>query len=674
MVALVAVSAGLGVGFWPKIKKAMNENNRQAKVVLEEDDDPPVVKPKDRSKPVVDDDVPPKPKDGSTQPKDKDKTAPKDKDKTSPRDKTTPKDKDKATPKDKTTPKDKDKTSPKDNSTPKDKDKGPPKDKDKTTPKDPPPNRGAFPRRALIVSVHNYLYANPVMPGVGVKAITGAPNYPTGLIPALTRLNVPLTQIYHVSDAAKTNPVPPLKPVIEQSITNFLKTSRDQDRIMVIFIGHAKEIDGQAYLVPLEGDFKDASTLIPISWVYDQLKECKARQKILVIDGNRYNAAQGEERPSAGEMTAKFEAALKAPPPGVEVWSACSATQQSNEFDNAPLGLFLDGFRRALAPQDRGEKGALEGRIQKHDDLIPLDVLQASVASYVTRRLEKRKPKQVPFVAGKPAAEGAAYNREAAPPEAPNFPTFKPEAQQAVKQILSEISLPPVKNNSTAGVDLSFTSLPPFPSEALKKYEGTLAADSALRKAIHAGRVALWAVSTATAPSELQGEIAELRTKGKFKEIGTILQDKYSHPGGGENAFKKRVEDASKEMSRVVSALEDALDEMKKAAEEVEAAPARWQANYHYVLARLQAQLVYLEEYQGLLGQIRKELPPYDATLNTGWRMAAKDKPSDSAAKKYFKEARKGFADLAKKNKGTPWEVLGKREELTALGLEWQAY
>ena len=53
---------------------------------------------------------------------------------------------------------------------------------------------------------------------------------------------------------------------------------------------------------------------------------------------------------------------------------------------------------------------------------------------------------------------------------------------------------------------------------------------------------------------------------------------------------------------------------------------------------------------------------------------AAKDKPSDSAAKKYFRDAKKGYGELAKAHKGTPWEVLGKREELTALGLEWQAY
>ena len=46
----------------------------------------------------------------------------------------------------------------------------------------------------------------------------------------------------------------------------------------------------------------------------------------------------------------------------------------------------------------------------------------------------------------------------------------------------------------------------------------------------------------------------------------------------------------------------------------------------------------------------------------------------DSAAKKYLKGARSGYKELATKHRGTPWEVLGKREELTALGMEWQAY
>src|SRR5262249_47961462 len=155
------------------------------------------------------------------------------------------------------------------------------KDKVKTLPP-PPPQRGSFPRRALIVSVHNYLYANPIMPGMGSSKASDV-NGPNALIRTLNlKLNVPLNQIYHVSDSATKAPLPPLKPVIEQCLTKFLDTSRDQDRILVFFIGHAKEIDNEAYLVPLEGDLKDASTLIPLKWVYDKLAACKARQKVLV--------------------------------------------------------------------------------------------------------------------------------------------------------------------------------------------------------------------------------------------------------------------------------------------------------------------------------------------------------------------------------------------------------
>src|SRR5439155_1530286 len=162
------------------------------------------------------------------------------------------------------------------------------------TPPPPPPSSRPFPRRALIVSVHNYLYANPIMPGAeGSAAFPGATKPAvSGLIPALNRgLEIPMTQIFHVSDVAKKNPLPPLKP----------------------------------------------------------------------------------------------------PPEGVEVWSACSAAQQSHEFDGAALGVFLDSLRLALVPVGKGERGALEGKIPKHDDLIPLETLHAAVAARMTARLEKRK-------------------------------------------------------------------------------------------------------------------------------------------------------------------------------------------------------------------------------------------------------------------------------------------
>jgi hypothetical protein len=44
----------------------------------------------------------------------------------------------------------------------------------------------------------------------------------------------------------------------------------------------------------------------------------------------------------------------------------------------------------------------------------------------------------------------------------------------------------------------------------------------------------------------------------------------------------------------------------------------------------------------------------------------------DTTGKKLAKSSRKTLDQLAKDHAGTPWEVLAKREKLTALGLEWQ--
>ena len=50
-------------------------------------------------------------------------------------------------------------------------------------------------------------------------------------IPAISKyltnqMRVPANQIMHLSDAAKDNPTPPTKSVVESTITEFLKSSR----------------------------------------------------------------------------------------------------------------------------------------------------------------------------------------------------------------------------------------------------------------------------------------------------------------------------------------------------------------------------------------------------------------------------------------------------------------
>jgi len=530
--------------------------------------------------------------------------------------------------------------------------------------------QAGYPRRALIISTHNYLYANPITAGVTGQA--GLDRLASSLNRAL---QIPMNQIIHLSDVHPKTPRPPLKSVIEETIKNFLNTSRPQDRILLIWVGHTKEIDGKAYLMPLEGEFDNAQTLVPLSWVYEQLAACPCRQKILVLDGNRHNLAQGEERPVSGPMTEAFQKELENPPAGVQVWSACSKDQESNEIEDYPLGIFLDSFRRALTPEQNDPKGPLEGRIQSPEELIPLEELHRHTSMLVAREIKRQNLKpQTPLLAGSAPKDGASYDPDQAAAAVPALPVLSTANLSKVRTLLDEISVPSLQGGKGTGADLNFSNLPPFPDEEMKKYQATLPVDHPLRQAVQKGRVTLWAISTADVPRELQSEVQAIRDKLRIDL--SILETRYNRPAGGqaETNFKNSFEAKSRDMSRIIAQLENTHEELEKAGEHLtDETPARWKAHYQYMLARFKSQLAYLEEYNNLLGGLRRELPPAEE-IHTGWRMAARERPGDSVGKKYERAARKIYGELIEQNPKSPWEVLGKREKLNALGLEWQAF
>ena len=62
----------------------------------------------------------------------------------------------------------------------------------------------------------------------------------------------------------------------------FFETSRDQDRIVVYFGGHAIEKGGKAYLAPVEGEIDGddwQKTLIPLDDFYAKLKACRRSRR-----------------------------------------------------------------------------------------------------------------------------------------------------------------------------------------------------------------------------------------------------------------------------------------------------------------------------------------------------------------------------------------------------------
>jgi hypothetical protein len=540
----------------------------------------------------------------------------------------------------------------------------------KDPPKPPPESSGRdFPnRRALVISVHNYLYANPVHAGLPTANARNIPHF----LEALNKgLHVPMTEMAHLSDAARKDARAPMKPVIEKTLTDFLDTSRAQDRILVFFIGHAVAINDEAYLVPIEGELDNADTLIPLKWVYDQMARCKARQKVLVMDVNRLNPGHGLERPNGGPMDAKVDAALNAPPDGVQVWTACIAGQQSYELDDAQMGVFLDKLNAALAPL-KGEKG-FEGKIQRPEDPLPLDGLRDVVNSSMKDELTNYKLQQESRLAGAEPKDGAAYDKAETPAPTPALASAAPGDARLVQAVLDEVGVPPIKaSREESGIRPE--ALPPFPADKMAPYlvgaDAVTDEQKQLRDAVKKAREVMWALNTAPPPPGLKDAVAKIRLD--VKADLSVLRDGFRKPGD-DNKFKDDLFNQERNIADMLDACNTALEELKGAKDLRDKEPSkRWQVNYDFTLARMEAQFAYLMEYQSMLGQMRKQQPDLAPGQN-GWKLASLEKPKgDSQGKNAEKASRKLLEQVIKDNAGTPWEVLAKREKLTALGLQWQ--
>jgi hypothetical protein len=526
----------------------------------------------------------------------------------------------------------------------------PPKkqDKPKRDPAADPPARSTkdFPRRALTISVNNYLFLNPINYGSPLRKS----NSVRTLLERFTSgLRVPMEQNFELSDAAAMGRArPPVKAAIEKTLNDFIATSRPQDRIIVLLIAHSVEIDGEVYVIPLEGDQDAKDGLISLTWILGKLAAASARQKILVLDTCRFNPTRGQERPGGGPMGEKLDAMLKEPPSGLQVWTACVAGQQSYEFDssangNVNNGLFLDCLQRALTN---------EGSTRRPDEPIRLDPLVAKVNALMQAELDPLKLVQTSRLAGTEVDGGAPYDPTQPPAAKLSIEVPRPSSEGVaplaeVRTILKEIDVPPIKLTNDDML-MRAESMPPFSAKALAEYKDD-GAKTPFREAVEKTR--------ATLNQQLKGK--------RLQEEWQMIGDENKH-----KAFVKDFQE--KELARTLRELEEALDDLRKVGKEgrKEEKSKRWLANYDYILARLEAQIAYLYEYDSALGEMRKELPERGPN---GWRLASQSKQNgDAAGRKLGTESKKLLDKLAKEHPGTPWEIVAKRDRLTNLGLKWQ--
>ena len=519
----------------------------------------------------------------------------------------------------------------------------------------------------LAISISNYLYAAPVNPGWAAGDPREGRARPDHSVHGIFRMladafDVPNDQRTELSDSILAAAAcSPSKPVIENAVRDFLASSRAQDRILILFVGHAVDVGDQAYLVPIEGEPSKKDTLIPLAWLYEQLSKCKARQKALIMDVCRSDPSHPQEQPGTGPMRPKLDSALGKPPPGVQVWSACVAGQHSYEGvlplseDAGSGGLFINELYEALAPY---ENKHIALGIPRPDDLLPLELLtkgdgetkgvnkntEAAVAELYHR-------KQTPRLAGQEPAGGAPY-QPAEPPAAKVV--LRPLAggfadRELIAGILNDVGpVPPLRKSQQGLQPLTPETLSFLSAKALDAYRDdgkSTAFREAIRKTVKL----------------LQDE-----------QIAGSFMDEFRGKGT-DAAIKERILAQQRKPAIIQSDLEDSLAQLKKAGEEREPS-RRWQANYDYVLALLEARIAYVYEYNYMLGQIRKDaLPPRDPAKHSGWRLASQEKlQSGAEAKKMAAASRKLLDKIIKEHPGTPYEVLAKHEKMNPLGLEWQ--
>jgi len=585
--------------------------------------------------------------------------------------------------------------------------------------------KGPYPRRLLAISVNNYIFANPVSYGDSKPELERDRHDVHAVVRKIaTQWKIPADQVYELTDGAaqesaadtdveptkkepiatkpvpkvkgkapltfksetpknqpkfspkgpvrqaKANDRPPFRGVIEKTVDLFLDGCREQDRIIVLFTGHALEKDGKAYLVPLEGDMDEVKTLIPLEPIYKKLGQCKAQQKIVVFDICRVDPYRGAERPTVGPMSEELEKILHSPPAGVAVWTSCSKEQQAFEEDYGAAAnsefwgsLFLSQYLNA-AGKGMYSKNGKAGGLSTPEDPFPID----SFSQWVTERTsvvsrENYKTQQTPKFTPASATKNVAWNPAEKPParfEIPVPPQGVPRDQIAA--IFKEINLPPRKKADASAPVSSADATFPFPVEAMADYlkDDVTAADVRANPKQYAVRLAVMEATDTIRKLGAQADADLPQTIGKTQATT--------------DGFKKEILEKQTVPAEQQAELREAFKMMEDAAKEMDKEKSkRWLASFDFVYAQIKIRIAYLEEYNLVMGKIRKdELPALD-DKQTGWQLSSQEKMNCSPEfRALAAEGKEKLEEIIKSHPNTPWAMLAKREKNSRLGLTWQ--
>jgi len=522
------------------------------------------------------------------------------------------------------------------------------------------PAQRVFTQRALLVGVKNYYYLNPLNPGYESR-LKSPTNDPLGfqtLRDRLTRyMNFEDSHIAELSDVAARDPYPPLKACIQDTIVEFLNTSRPQDSILLLFAGHAVVIGDKAYLAPVEAELPKADEFIPLSWLYEQLAQCKARHKLLILDVAWLDPEEGVSRAGGGPLDAKVEEELKAPPPGVLVWVSCATGQQSYTWSSSGItGSAFLHFMGQLCELRRGSQIMSEYMKQPPPAEWDLPLLRMAnlinkeVADYAKVRAGLAQTPRLYGVLGSGPDPQQGDKALAAAIKLAPLPDVRVE-DHVVDAIFQELYL-----GNDRGRQMRASSLPPFWSKDMEPY-----------------------LPDYSNPEEFKQKLAESEFRRVTVEVAQALSkyDTTFRMGfrftGDEQRFKQMIEREQERPAQIFEELSILNDKLKKVEKLRDKETPRWRANYDYVVTRVLAKMAFTLEYNYMIGsKFRKDAPMIENPRNNGWKLVPSERLQQKETRDYQRQRDKILDRMLTEHKKTPWELLAKREKSATLGLQVQ--
>jgi hypothetical protein len=533
---------------------------------------------------------------------------------------------------------------------------------------------GPYPRRLLFISISKYMYLNPLTATKdGAEQIKGVDQSR----PAAQRIafdwRIPSdkdnNQVFILSDTG-ANAAIPVKNVLAGAYERFFETSREQDRIVLYFGGHAIEKDGKAYLAPVEGEMEGdgwQQSLIPLGEFYAKLQACKAQQKVVIWDVCRFNPQRGKQRPGSDPMTPALHKALTSPPAGVEVVVSCSPGENALEFYNlqpdlanrsARYGgsLFLESVRYV------GEKSK-SAKTTTPVDPLPIGEWAQAVSKRAAEMaaFTPDRQKQTVRLEGKPRADSVAYKPDE--PVAKRFdlpvpPKGVPSTE--IKSIEREFFLPPIRSELT---DTDLADLP-YLESVMKDYKEDVP-EAEIRKDREKYKLRAVTLDAFDAIREVWGASPEAGGLGNLAEtVEAPITE----------TIKKTINKGLEAYAIGIAKLELINIELDNVATLKASETKRWQAHYEYARAVVKSRLAYLNEYNKLMGNVRTEtLPSLDAKLGqNSYKLASSEKmKSNKDIQKLAEEAQEAYGKLIAEHRGTPWAIQAKRDRSFSLGLVW---